>query len=49
MNWPAGPGGQKNSPVGIDETFVQLGEALPPGLRGSSLGPAIYPSGDIDM
>jgi len=36
-------------PREIAEPLVQPAEAVAAGLSGSSLGPAMYPSSDIDM
>jgi hypothetical protein len=43
------PGRPEELPVRGDEPFVQPVEAVAAGLSGSSFGPAMYPSSDIDM
>ena len=46
---PAGPYGLPNSPSGVANHSCSRSKPSPPGLPGSSFGPAMYPSRDIDM
>jgi hypothetical protein len=43
------PGRPEELPIRSDEPIVQPAEVVAAGLPGSSLGPAMYPSRDIDM
>ena len=49
FNSPAGPDGRKNSPSGVTNHSCNRAKPSPPGLPGSSFGPAMYPSSDIAM
>src|SRR5918995_2282644 len=48
INCPDGPDGRKNSPSGVTYHSCSRSKPSPPGLPGSSFGPAMYPSRDIE-
>jgi hypothetical protein len=43
------PGRPEELPSGVTNHSCNLSKPSPPGLPGSSFGPAMYPSRDIDM